>query len=82
MWFILFKYMKRLYRSDTNVVWKGVLGGIGEYFDIDPVLVRLIFLALLLITAVVPMVLFYILAIFIVPRRGISDATVIHDVHG
>lgn len=73
--------MKRLYRSDTNVVWKGVLGGIGEYFDIDPVLIRLIFIALLLITAVVPMVLFYILAIFIVPRRKAGDATVIHEVH-
>ena len=31
--------MKRLEKSSTNVVISGVLGGIGEYFDIDPVVV-------------------------------------------
>ena len=31
---------KRLYRSNTNRVIGGVCGGIGEYFNIDPVLVR------------------------------------------
>lgn len=72
--------MKRLYRSNTNVIWKGILGGIGEYFDIDPAIIRLIFLALLLITAVVPMVIFYLLAILIVPPRNPLDETVIHDV--
>lgn len=32
---------KRLYRSRDNRVLKGVAGGIGEYFGIDPVIVRL-----------------------------------------
>jgi len=31
--------MKKLYRSDTNKVLAGVCGGIGEYLDIDPVIV-------------------------------------------
>jgi phage shock protein C len=35
---------KRLYRSRRNAVIGGVCGGIGEYFDIDPVLVRVIWL--------------------------------------
>lgn len=35
---------KRLYRSRRNAVIGGVCGGIGEYFDIDPVLVRIIWL--------------------------------------
>jgi phage shock protein C len=33
---------KKLYRSRTNRVIAGVCGGLGEYFDIDPVIVRLI----------------------------------------
>ena len=33
--------MKRLYRSNTDRMIAGVCGGIGEYFNIDPTLVRL-----------------------------------------
>lgn len=40
--------MKHLYKSDTNKVLAGVLGGLGEYFDIDPVVLRLGFVFLLL----------------------------------
>jgi len=32
---------KRLYRSETDVKIAGICGGIAEYFDIDPTLVRL-----------------------------------------
>ena len=32
---------KKLYRSGENKVLGGVCGGMGEYFDIDPVLIRL-----------------------------------------
>ena len=32
---------KKLYRSPENKVIAGVCGGIAEYFDIDPTLVRL-----------------------------------------
>jgi len=60
---------KRLYRSKTNRVFAGVLGGLGEYFDVDPVVLRLVFLALVILTGFFPGVVFYILAIFIVPSR-------------
>lgn len=33
--------MKRLYRSNSNKMIAGVCGGIGEYFNIDPTLIRL-----------------------------------------
>ncbi len=33
---------KRLYRSNRDVMICGVCGGIAEYFDIDPTIVRLI----------------------------------------
>ncbi len=36
--------MKRLYRSKKDKIIGGVCGGIGEYFDIDPVLVRILWL--------------------------------------
>lgn len=38
---------KRLYKSKTNKVLGGVCGGLAEYFDVDPVLVRVIFVILL-----------------------------------
>ena len=34
---------KKLYRSVTDKMLGGVCGGLAEYFDIDPVIVRLIF---------------------------------------
>ena len=35
--------MKRLYRSTTHKVIGGVAGGLGDYLDIDPVLIRIAF---------------------------------------
>ena len=32
---------KRLYKSNENKMIDGVCGGIAEYFDVDPTLVRL-----------------------------------------
>ena len=39
---------KRLYRSSKDKMVAGVCGGLGEYFGIDPVLPRIIFVILLL----------------------------------
>jgi phage shock protein C len=36
--------MKKLHRSKDNVVFAGILGGIAEYYDTDPLVARLIFL--------------------------------------
>ncbi len=40
---------KRLYRSSDQKMFLGVCGGLGEYFDIDPTLVRIIFAASVLL---------------------------------
>lgn len=37
-------YQKRLYRSEDNKIFAGVCGGIGEYFDVDPMLIRILWL--------------------------------------
>ena len=36
--------IKKLYRSSENKTIAGIVGGVGEYFEIDPVLLRLIWL--------------------------------------
>ena len=33
---------KRLYRSRSNRIIAGVCGGIGEYFNIDPIIIRIL----------------------------------------
>ncbi len=39
---------KKIYRSKTNRVIAGVCGGLGEYFNIDPTIVRLLWVILIL----------------------------------
>lgn len=39
---------RKLYRSRKNRVFAGVCGGLGEFFDIDPTWVRLLFVFFLL----------------------------------
>jgi len=38
----------RLYRSTTSRVFGGVAGGIAEYFDVDPILIRMLFVIIAL----------------------------------
>lgn len=58
---------KRLYKSDTNIVVMGVCGGIGEFFNIDPTLIRLAWV--IFCFAGGSGILAYIIASFIIPRR-------------
>ncbi len=59
--------MKRIYRSRTDKKIFGVCGGIGEAYDIDPNIVRIIIVFLALVTGLVPMILTYIAARLIMP---------------
>lgn len=59
---------KKLYRSRENRVFAGIMGGLGEFFGIDPVLLRLGYLILTVFTGFVPGIVGYILAIFIIPE--------------
>jgi len=58
---------KKLYRSKTKKMIAGVCGGLADYFDIDISLVRLIFVAISLVTAIIPMLIFYVIAWIILP---------------
>lgn len=68
--------MKKLYRSRNNRIWKGILGGFGEYFNIDPVLLRAAFIFLVFITGFAPGVLAYIISIFIIPNEPDPNAPI------
>lgn len=63
---------KRLYKSNTNKIFAGVIGGIGEYFDIDPTLLRLAYILVAILTAVFPAVLGYLVACIIVPQKPLE----------
>ena len=61
--------MKRLYLSKDDSKIFGVCGGIGETYDIDPTLVRLAVLFLCVATAILPVLLTYLVAWIIVPEK-------------
>ncbi len=60
---------KRLIRTRKGRLLAGVCSGIGEYTGIDPTVVRVIFVALTLVTAGV-FVLVYLAAWVIIPEEG------------
>lgn len=59
--------MKTLYRSKKNRMLGGICGGLGEYADIDPSLIR-IFLVILIVFSWGMFLLIYIIAWMIVPE--------------
>lgn len=61
--------MKRLYLSETDRKIGGVCGGLAQYFEVDSTIVRLIFVVVTLVTAVLPMIIAYCAAWLIVPRQ-------------
>jgi len=58
---------KKLTRSIHNKMLGGVCSGMSDYFDLDVSLVRLIFVALDLVTGLIPMFFFYIIAWIVIP---------------
>ena len=71
--------MKRLYRKRNEKILAGVCAGLGDYFGIDPTIVRIIFLVL--VFAGLGGVLVYIILWIITPEEPlISEETI--DVQG
>ena len=68
--------MRKLYKSQHDKIFAGVLGGIGEYVDIDPTVLRLVFILIAIMTGIIPAVLGYIIATIIIPKHPIA-----HHVH-
>jgi len=60
---------KKLTKSNNRTIC-GVCGGLAEYFDLDPTLVRVGYLALSLLAAAFPGLLLYILMAIIMPNKN------------
>ena len=60
---------KRIFRSRTDRQIAGICGGIGDYADLDPVLVRLIVVVGTCLTGCVPGIVAYLFAWIIVPEE-------------
>ena len=60
--------MNRIYLSDTDKKLGGVCGGIGEYFNIDPTLIRLLTVILTVLTGGVGGVIAYLVAWAVIPQ--------------
>jgi phage shock protein C len=68
-------FSRRLMRSAVDSKLGGVCGGIGEYFDVDPTMVRLLWVVLSVVPgALVGGVLAYVLAWSIVPKAPRAPA--------
>ena len=65
--------MRRLYRSDTDKLIGGVCGGLGEYLDFDPLVIRIIFVVMAMISGIGFAV--YILMWLFIPLAHASSAT-------
>jgi len=69
--------MKKLYKSERDQIITGVIGGIGEYFSIDPTVLRVAFVVLVLVTGIFPGIIAYIIAYFITPEKPHTVSTIV-----
>jgi phage shock protein C len=61
---------KRLYRSRTDKIIAGVCGGMAEYFDVDPVIMRVLFVLLAFFGG--SGFILYLASIFIIPKKPLE----------
>ncbi len=60
--------MKKLHRS-SNRILAGVCGGIAEYFDVDPTVIRVAYAILSLFTVGFPGLLLYFVLMILMPNQ-------------
>ena len=58
---------KKLTRS-TNKILGGVCGGIAEYCDVDPTVIRICYVAMTIFSAAFPGILLYIIMLLLMPQ--------------
>ena len=60
---------QKLYRSRENRMLGGVCGGLGEYFEIDPTLVRVLFVFGAFLGVPGALLLIYLVMLILVPQQ-------------
>lgn len=68
---------RKLYRSNDDKIVAGIIGGIAEYFDVDSVFLRVIWILILVFTGFIPAIIAYLLALLVVPRKPKVEATTV-----
>ncbi|WP_459910699.1 PspC domain-containing protein [Desulfotomaculum defluvii] len=63
------KKLKRLFRSRSQRMIAGVCGGIAEYFNADPTIVRVIYILGSLLSVAFPGIIIYIILMIIIPSE-------------
>ena len=64
----------RLYRSRADRMLAGVCGGLADYFEIDPTLVRVVYAVVTVLTGVLGGLVLYVLLSVIMPQAAASDS--------
>lgn len=64
---------KQLYRSRENRMIGGVCAGLGEYFDIDPTLVRVLFVFGAFLGIPGALALIYLVMLILVPQEALPE---------
>ena len=65
--------MKHLYKSSKNKIFAGIFGGLGEYYKIDPVVLRAGYVLITVLSGLVPGILAYFICTFIIPKKLVSN---------
>ena len=58
---------RRLTRSSRHKMIAGVCGGLAEYFQLDPTVVRVAYVLISIVSVAVPGILAYIILMFVMP---------------
>ena len=68
---------RRLYRSADEKMVAGVCGGLAEYFDVDPTIVRVAYVLLTLVSGLFPGVILYAVLAIVMPMtpQGLPPIT-------
>jgi len=61
------KKMKRLYRSGKDKILGGVCGGLGDYFEVDPSIVRFLWILFSLLYGIG--ILAYLISWIVIPKN-------------
>lgn len=64
---------KRLYRSREHRVVAGVCGGLAEYFNVDPVIFRIVWACAAIFSAIIGAGLIYLVCCIAIPLRPAGE---------
>ena len=68
---------RKLYRSRKDRMISGVCGGLGEFFGIDPTLIRVIFVLLVIFGG--SGLVIYLIMLLVVPEESLAEVSQISD---